>query len=601
MARPIPLVVHMSHEAGVSAGGISAVLEGLLGAPAYSAAVARTVVAGAMHGADSMAMERLLHPRNGLSIAYSSLHDIFNGVPGTQIELLQQVERASGVAILYGTRRFGGVAHEVLLIDATRPDRKEVNLFKYRCWERFGLDSARYERNLEFDFYMALAPALLAALCALGIGEGSAPGERMILAHEWMGLPLLLAAQMAEPGGWRTVYYAHEVATARRLIEERSGHDTAFYNALFAAKAWNVSLETVYGGQNDDFKHALIRLAAQCDAIFAVGDLVIEELRFLGGGLSKTPIDLVYNGIPAQSTRLADKHASKAKLQQYAANLLGDRPDFVFTHFAQAMISKAFWRDLRVLAHLDGMLAEAGETAVLFLLTSSEAAGRPRAWVLAWEEEYGWPVTHRRNNGDLLDQEAPLYVDNIEPFNRQASNVRVVLVNQSVWRLEHWGRRLPAEMDFVDLRQGADVEFGQSIYEPFGIAQVEPLTYGAISCLSSVCGSVGFVERTVGLASLPNLIVADYVSLPAGYWLRSPYDALAIDRGVRDWVEQESSRRVAQQLLAQLPRRDADHQALLETGCAAAARMSWDAVVQDYLLPCLKKVQSAQARDRNCI
>jgi hypothetical protein len=594
---PIPLVVHMSHEAGVSAGGISAVLGGLLVAPAYMAAVARTVVVGALHGADSMEMERLLHPRNGLSIDYSSLHGIFNGVPGTQIEILQQVERAFGVAILYGTRRFGGAAHEVLLIDATRPDRKEVDLFKYQCWERFGLDSARHEQNLEFDLYMALAPALFAALRGLGIGEGIGPGERIILAHEWMGIPLVLAAQLAEPGRWRTVFYAHEVATARRLIEERSGHDTAFYNALFAAKAWNVSLETVYGSQNDYFKHALIRLAARCDAIFAVGDLVIEELRFLGGRFSKTPIDLVYNGIPAQNTRLSDKHASKAKLQQYAANLLGYTPDFVFTHFARTIISKAFWRDLRVLAHLDGMLAEAGETAVLFLLTSSVAAGRPREWVLAWEEEYGWPVTHRRDNGDLLDQEVPLYADGIEPFNRQASNVRVVLVNQSVWRLEHWGRRLPAEMDFVDLRRGTDVEFGQSIYEPFGIAQVEPLTYGALSCVSSVCGSVGFVDRTVGLTALPNLIVADYVSLPTGYWLRSPYDALAIDQGVRDWVEQESSRRVAQQLFARLPRSDADHQALLETGCAAATRMSWDVVVHDYLLPCLKKVQSAQARD----
>jgi hypothetical protein len=105
------------------------------------------------------------------------------------------------------------------------------------------------------------------------------------------------------------------------------------------------------------------------------------------------------------------------------------------------------------------------------------------------------------------------------------------------------------------------------------------------------------VDRTVGLTALPNLIVADYVSLPTGYGLRSPYDALAIDQGVRDWVEQESSRRVAQQLFARLPRSDADHQALLETGCTAAARMSWDVVVQDYLLPCLKKVQSAQARD----
>ena len=40
---------------------------------------------------------------------------------------------------------------------------------------------------------------------------------------------------------------------------------------------------------------------------------------------------------------------------------------------------------------------------------------------------------------------------------------------------------MPADMEFLDIRRGSDLEFGQSIYEPFGIAQVEPLTYGAIS------------------------------------------------------------------------------------------------------------------------
>jgi hypothetical protein len=27
---------------------------------------------------------------------------------------------------------------------------------------------------------------------------------------------------------------------------------------------------------------------------------------------------------------------------------------------------------------------------------------------------------------------------------------------------------MPADMEFMDIRKGSDVEFGQSIYEPFG-------------------------------------------------------------------------------------------------------------------------------------
>ncbi len=69
-------------------------------------------------------------------------------------------------------------------------------------------------------------------------------------------------------------------------------------------------------------------------------------------------------------------------------------------------------------------------------------------------------------------------------------------------------------MRFNDLRVGSDLEFGQSIYEPFGIAQVEPLSAGALCVVSSVCGCVGFVRRAAGGLVFPNLIVGDYAGLP---------------------------------------------------------------------------------------
>ncbi|HXF62819.1 MAG TPA: hypothetical protein VNK95_14440 [Caldilineaceae bacterium] len=592
MTDPIPLVVHATHEAGVKVGGIGAVLDGLLGAESYGRQVQRTVLVGPMYANDPLMLERLNSPRSGITIWYSSLHGRFDGVPEAQRAALQAVEQTFRVALLYGVRRFGAAEHEVLLVDVTAPDLNQVNSFKYYLWENYGIDAARYSWNPEFNLYVAIAPPLFAALRAIGAGAGLAPDEKFIIAHEWLGLPFVFAAQLTEPGQWRTIFYAHETATARRLIEEHSGHDTRFYNALYKAKEWGLSLEAVFGNQDDLFKHPLIRQAARCDAIFAVGDLVVEELRFMGGALGQASIDLVYNGVPAPDTTVLAHLESKRRLQVYCEKLLGYVPDYVFTHVSRMVLSKALWRDLRVMEHLDRLLAEEGKRAVLFVLSTAAPAGRRPEWVEAWEAQYGWPVGHRAGNGDLIDQEVPFFFDGVEPFNARAGQSRVVLVNQFGWSRERCGTRMPAEMEFLDIRQGTDLEFGQSIYEPFGIAQVETLAFGALCCVSNVCGCIGFADRAAGgLAHLPNLIIADYVTLPQGYWLGSPYDALGIDRSVRDWIESANSAAAARAIFDRLPRSRSALEALLERGQETARRMSWEVVTTDYLLPALRKLQ----------
>ncbi len=593
MADTIPLVVHATHEAGVKVGGIGAVLDGLLSADGYVRQVQRTILAGPMLANDPVHLERLNSPRSGLTIRYSSLHGIFTAVPEEMRVALGTVEQTFEVALLYGTRRFGGAEHEVLLVDVTAPNPDQVNTFKYHLWENYGIDSARYGWNPEFNLYIAIAPPLFAALRAIGAGDGLAPDQRFIIAHEWLGLPLVFAAQLTEPGQWRTIFYAHETATARRIVEDHSGHDTRFYNALSKAKEWGLSLEATFGNQDDYFKHPLIKQAARCDSIFAVGDLVMDELRFLGGGLAHANIDLVYNGVPAPDTTVLAHLESKRRLQVYCERLLGYVPDFVFTHVTRMVLSKALWRDIRVMEHLDGMLADEGKRAVLFVLSTSAPAGRRPEWVEAWEAQYGWPVGHRGDNGDLLDQEAPFFFDGVEPFNQRNGPSRIVLVNQFGWNRERCGTRMPEEMEFIDIRQGTDLEFGQSIYEPFGIAQVEPLAFGALCCVSNVCGCVGFADRAAGgLAQLPNLVVADYVSLPQGYWLDSPYDALGIDRSVRDWIEANNSQAAARTIFERLPRTRSAQEALLERGLDVARRMSWEVVADEYLLPGLRKLQS---------
>jgi hypothetical protein len=589
---PIPLVVHATHEAGLKVGGIGAVLDGLLSTSSYLDAVQRTILVGPMNANDPVHMERINNPRSGITIRYSSLHGIFSNAGEAMGVALQQVEQTFSIAILYGTRRFGNAEHEIILVDATAPNRQQIDSFKYFLWEHYSLDCARYSWSDEFNLYITIAPPLFAALNAIGAGRGLAPAEKFIIAHEWLGMPVVYAAQLVEPGQWRTIFYAHETATARRIVEENDGHDTLFYNAMWKAREWNLDLETLFGNQDDLFKHPMLRTVSRCDGLFAVGDLVVDELRFLGGNLAFAHIDLVYNGVPSDDTTILAKLESKRRLQVYCEKLLGYVPDYVFTHVTRLVLSKALWRDIAVMDHLDGMLADAGKRAVLFVLSTATPGGRHSEWIKAWEAQYGWPVGHRGDNGDLIGLETSYFFDAVEPFNRRAKQSQVVFVNQFGWNQESVGSRMPPEMEFKDIRRGSDLEFGQSIYEPFGIAQVEPLNYGALCCVSNVCGCVGFAQRAAdGMANLPNMVVADYVSLPPDYYLGSPYDALWINRSVRDWIESQNSVAAARAIAERLPTTRAQMEALLERGQAIADRMSWDVVAKEYLLPGLRRLQ----------
>ncbi len=589
----IALVVHATHEAGVKLGGIGAVLDGMLGSAAYNAAVQRTILVGPMNPWNTVEMERLTAPANRLRIIYSSLHGI-NEAPEALAASLRAIEERMNVHLLYGVRAFGAAQHEVILADAGGIAGPVVNSYKYYLWQRWGLPCSQHEGNWEFSFYLNAGEPLHAAIEAI-TADMSPAADRFIIAHEWLGLPVVFSALLRDPTRYRTVFYAHETATARLLVEEHPGHDTRFYNALRLGLAQGNPLDQVFGDQSWFYKHAMIQRAGVCDRIFAVGDLVVDEIRFLGGVFRDKPIDLVYNGIPAPELSLDQRLASRELMLDYAQNLLGYRPDHVFTHVTRMVLSKALWRDLRVLEHLEWTLAAQGKRAVFFVVSTAVPTGRRPEDVHRWEWEYGWPIGHRADNGDLQGEEVPFFFNNLEPFHWGRSAIRIVLVNQFGWDREHCGWRMPEAMQFSDLRAGTDLEFGQSIYEPFGIAQLEPLGAGALCVLSNVCGSLGFVNAAyreadpAGDSGLKNLIVADYVSLPPDRPLWSPWDALGIDRGVRDSIEARNSHFAAQAIAERLPGDRAAYEQLLESGRRVAARMSWEIVVRDYFLPALRR------------
>lgn len=594
----LDLVVHSTHEAGAKIGGIGAVLEGILPQPAYNQIVHRTILAGPFNAANQAEMERLRAPANRLRIEYS-VPDGICSVPEELARALERIELYYHVTLLYGRRRFGEVEHEVLLVDPTDVVSPVVNRFKYYLWDHYAIDSRRYESNVEYERYIGAAEPTFAALQAIaGHGEQVRPprirashgGHSALIAHEWLGMPLVLSAlwnQEEEPEDtrYRSLFYAHEVATVRRLVEENPGLDTRFYNVMQAARRQGLYLEDVFGAQAGFFKHALITAAAGFDAVLAVSDWTMQELRFLSPTFAARPISLIYNGIPSPPLDMAERQSARGRMQDFAGTLTGRRTDWVFTHVTRMVPSKGLWRDVDAMEQLDARLANLDERAVLFALSSALPAGRSSTDVLRWEAEYGWPVNHQADNGDLIGPEVEYY-QAIRAFNEKAKACTIILVNQFGWGRDRCGTRMAAEMLPTDVRLGTDLEFGFSTYEPFGIGQLEPLAAGAVCALSSVCGSLGAVKQA-GSARPRNIIVADYLSLPAGFRAAGIEDLYRIGAEQRREVELSEAVTVAGQIAERLPRTPDSAERLLADGQALSGRMSWQTVVEEELLPVL--------------
>jgi hypothetical protein len=402
-----------------------------------------------------------------------------------------------------------------------------------------------------------------------------------------MGMPTALAAMLEPAGDFSTAFYAHEVATVRHIVEKHGGHDTMFYNVMRRARQSGLHLSEVLGDQNSYFKHTLVEASKYCDGIFAVGDYVADELRFLAPEFAAVDIDMVYNGIPAYETTLAEKLASKEKLRRYCENLLGYRPDFIFTHVTRLVPSKGLWRDLRVLEQMEKEFRTQNQSGVLLLL-STEVSRRRSHDIHNMERAYNWPVAHREGWPDLSGGEAGFYAA-VQEFNAKSRNIKVIFVNQFGFNRESCGLRVPADIEFMDIRRGSDVEFGLSIYEPFGIAQLEPLTFGGICVISNVCGCAGFVRDVSGVEGTQNIIVAEYTNIDNTRFVEIE-DMLQIDRSTRDRIEKTESQRVAMQICSRLPKNEADMQNMIQTGHSLAKNMSWDVVIENYLLASLQKV-----------
>ena len=171
----------------------------------------------------------------------------------------RRIEQKYNVGIVYGRRRFfdsrTGVSSspEVILIDITRIDKEPLNVFKRQLFEEFGIRSDLYENLWEFEQYIRLALPAIAAVKALGACDHDS--QAVIVSHEFMGMPTALAAMLDRSYHFKTIFYAHEVATMRRIVEKHPGHDTMFYNVMKQAHQSNLYVTDVFGDQSGYFKH----------------------------------------------------------------------------------------------------------------------------------------------------------------------------------------------------------------------------------------------------------------------------------------------------------------------------------------------------------
>ncbi|MCD4825953.1 MAG: hypothetical protein K8S55_15285 [Phycisphaerae bacterium] len=576
-------VVHVTHEAVEKIGGIGTVIEGLTTADAYVEQVNRTVLLGPLFSNQNSVAEQF--GKDG-ELIFSSLDDIR---PEEWSKKFIHIERTYDVGIVYGKRKIHEpysdriVEVEVLLIELYHANKTRLNLFKGQLFEKFDVPSHEFQKTWEYEQYVRLAEPGLEALKAIGLCD---EGRQMVLlSHEYMGMATALKAVLDGADNIKTVFYAHEVASIRPLVEDTPGHDTMFYNVMKQAERDGKTVEDIFPGVGYNFKHPLVKAARYLDHIFAVGDYVKSELHFLDSHFERIDIDLVYNGIPAEPLTIEEKHNSRALLKQYANALLGETPSWIFTHVARPVLSKGIWRDLRILHEMESMLADRGETVVYFMLGTLGGQRRLRD-VRQMESVYGWPANHEYGYPDMCGGEE-IIGKSIEIFNRTHKASRAVLVNQWGWSPKVCGDRMPAEMTIADLRRGTDLEFGLSTYEPFGISQLEPLSFGAMCVISNVCGCAGFANAARQGEEYQNVLEGNFLGADES---KSVDELLSISIADRDRVEAVEGRRLAECIINRLPRDENARQQWIETGYELARRMSWEHVVKEFFLPSLDRV-----------
>jgi hypothetical protein len=572
----VEVAVHITHEAAAKIGGIGAVIEGICTTRQYRDSFETTLLYGPLFTTAGHAWRSL---DNGSDT-------VFTNVPprsdGALDEKLQNVIRNYSVDIVWGRRELKSSCAgttpspvDVVLVGTQRMNQEKVAEFKYRLWQEFGIQSDLYANNWDYEQYLRIAIPYMEILDSL---YGKTAGF-VHFAHEYMGIPSALAAVLArDKSRNRTAFIAHEVPTARFLVESHPGHDLSFYNILRRSPP-DLSLEDMFGSHKSNPRNELIKLAVNLDWIFPVSDLVREEYMFLVPSAPAQKITAIFNGVPVREITHARKEEGRERIVQYTDSLLNFEPDVILTHVSRLVVSKGIWRDISLLYFLDELLDSLKLKGAYILLSTFVAAGRSPEAVLRMEDEYGWPVLHKDGWPDLVGMEAEIY-HHLELFNSRSSSIKGVFINQFGFNQVACGKRVPESADFLDLRTASDAELGFSVYEPFGIAQLETVPFGGVAVLSSTCGCAAFLQHAFSEAHIKPFHIVDFTE-PAGGMSLEDLRAMTVDQ--RDRIERQLLSEHARSILDVIPVGEARREAYLENAGEYTPALGWDRAVAAYL------------------
>lgn len=461
----------------------------------------------------------------------------------------------------------------------------------------------RNQYLIELQFYLYVAPILWEAARAIVQHEWGIGGEDMVFfAHDWVGVPLYWAMQLANQHSSNPlnpkykVYFAHEARIARMLVEgtmrdkypiltavcDPDGHDVSFYNYLSHLPESSTLAEAFPGshGFNDIFFHVMNREAAQFDKVFAVGERVKHETALICRGIGRPPITLCPNGVPdlvGASASLQTILEANGRLKDMAQINIGFKPDYIFTSVNRCELSKGPWRNV---GFFRTFAQNNPDAKALFIWLVRPRPVATQRQIESWAQAYHWPLSHqpRSQGGDLREDEVPLW-EAIVSFNRQFSGrCHILYVNQFGWAPDSLGALDPAGTQFRDLRIGTDVELGLSIYEPFGIAPLEPFSSGAVCVLSDACGCALHLDSLAqkGVISSNGFVVGRFIG--ANQDIHPAQVSLKTLQHIEERVYSQMERDVSARL--QIPRG-----VRFQDACQAMPHLSWMAVVNDYFLP----------------
>lgn len=576
------IAIHVSHEALYKIGGIGEVLIGLCTAPSYQVFFEKTLLYGPLFEYIGSPSARL--GKDG--IVYFSSRDHYD--TGHFGELFKPLLEKYQINIVFGKRRLISELNpqrvatvDVLLVDVTQMRKELVDFQKYLFWEKFGLPSDRYERDWDYEQYFRLSLPYYEFLKLLY----PKTKEFYHFGHEFMGIPSLLALELNPSFNEEKhirVFYAHEVSPARRIVENHPGQDISFYNLLKKGKPQGKTLEDIFGSQMDWYRTALVKLTYRFDRIFAVGDLVAEEYKFLVREINPEKVKVVYNGLPLNEISFKEKEMSRKKFETCLGLKGCERVDVLLSHTCRLVKSKGIWRDIKSLWFLDKYFEKAGLKGIFILLGSQIPHGRPVELVEAMVKEYGWPFNHRIGWPDLIGYEIDIY-QLIEKFNQHSKNIKTIFINQYGLSKRKCGIDFPEDITTRDLKLASDVEFGLSIYEPFGISHIEVLPPGGISILSTSCGVFYLLEKIFKEDFKPYIAI-DFIGIGKDL---PEHALLELSHEKREILEELAIAKCAENIFKAIPKNQKERIETYEKIQFYLKELDWDNILKKYFLPSL--------------